>query len=225
MKKILVMCPSRSAEGKRITNVCDLIESWKQTTTGNSDFVLGIDENDKHHYPNFEDIIVDVNTEQLTVIKKINYLSKKYLHNYEFIQFVGDDCVFKTNNWETKYLEASKNMQNVIFYPNDTIQGKKLCTHPLISTNIIKKLGFMGPPCLTHMYVDNFWMNLGNYLGCLKYFEDIILEHKHPAKGFESDSLYKQNDSFFYQDQRNFFEYMKIKFFEDTECLKIKDKK
>lgn len=219
MKKILVMCPSRSADGKRIKNVNNLISSWKETTTGNSDFLLGLDQDDAHHYPSVDNIIVDINPNKLTVVKKINYLSSKYLDNYEFIQFVGDDCVFKTKDWENIYLESSKNKNYVLFYPNDTYQKDKLPTHPLISTNIIKKIGFMGPPCLEHMYVDNFWLMLGKNLQCLEYFEEIILEHRHPVKGFETDEIYAQNDSYFARDQKEYINYINFHFIKDLEKI------
>ena len=219
MNKILIMCPSRSSDGNRIPNLVELHKSWKRTTTGNSDFLLGIDENDKHHYPDLADVIVDINTEQLNVVKKINYLSNKYCQNYEYVYFIGDDCLFETENWEEIYLNSALNKEYVLFYPNDKIQNGKLPTHPFISTNIIQKIGFMGPECLQHMYVDNFWKSVGDYLGCLKYFPDVIIDHRHPARGFKGDDLYKKNDSHFLQDQKNFHLYMKNNFVDDMKVF------
>lgn len=220
MKKILVMCPSRSANGKRIQNLTNLYNSWKKTTTGNSDFLLGIDENDKHHYPVFKDVIVDVNEEQLLVVKKINYLSKKYANKYDFVHFVGDDCVFATDKWEDIYLEQTKGMEYVMFYPDDTFQRHRLPTHPFMSTNIIEKLGFMGPDCLNHMFVDNFWKYTGQYLQCLKYFPNIVLEHRHYVKGYQKDEVYENNDSYFQKDKASFLEYMQTKFLDDMKKIK-----
>lgn len=224
MKKILILVPSRSSDGKRINSLNRLYNSWISTTDGNSDFLLGIDENDKHHYPNYENIILDINKQQLNVIEKINYLSSKYIKNYDYVYFVGDDCYFKTSGWENKFLEESRDKKYVMFYPNDFLQGHRLSTHIFMSTRIIKKLGFMGPPCLKHMFVDNFWMNLGNALGCLKYFPDVILEHMHYSVGKnEIDDLYKKNDSYYNEDQNNFHLYMKNNFYNDVKKVKDED--
>lgn len=225
MKKILIMCPSRSSNGNRIQNLIALHDSWKKTTTGNSDFLLGIDENDKHHYPLLSDVILDINSEQLNVVKKINYLAKKYISNYEFVYFIGDDCLFETSDWEEIYLKAAKEKQYVMFYPNDKIQNGRLPTHPFMSAEIIRKIGFMGPECLQHMYVDNFWKSVGQHLGCLKYFPDVIIDHRHPARGFKSDDLYKRNDSYFADDQKNYLSYMKEQFEIDMEIFRTKEKK
>lgn len=208
MKKILVMCPSRSANGKRIPNFINLYKSWKNTTTGNSDFLLGIDE-----------IIIDINPEQFMVVKKLNYLSKKYIHKYEYVHFIGDDCLFTDLGWEDIYLESAKDKKYVMFYGNDLIQGEKLPTHPFISTNIIKKLGFMGPDCLQHMFVDNFWKSVGLYLKCLQYFPMITVQHNHPARGFETDEIYKKNKSCFVQDNISYNQYMRHKFIEDMKVF------
>jgi hypothetical protein len=49
-------------------------------------------------------------------------------------------------------------------------------------------LGFMGdghmaPATLTHLYVDNYWRDLGQGAGCLRYLPDVIVEHMHPIAG------------------------------------------
>jgi hypothetical protein len=41
----------------------------------------------------------------------------------------------------------------------------------------------MVPPNMIHLYLDNFWMKLGNDLGKLKYIPEVILEHMHPIAG------------------------------------------
>lgn len=224
MKKILVMCPSRSAEGKRIPNLLNLYNSWKETTSGNSDFLLGIDENDKHHYPELEGTLLEIIPEQMNVVKKINYLSKRYVDKYDYIHFMGDDCVFTAPKWEDIYLEHAEGKEYAVFYPDDTIQGEKLPTHPFMSTNIIKKLGFMGPECLNHMFVDNFWKEVGNHLECLKYFPEIVLEHRHPAKGYKRDEVYRKNNSYYLQDRRKYNEYINKQFIDDMKVFNMPTK-
>jgi hypothetical protein len=41
----------------------------------------------------------------------------------------------------------------------------------------------MAPPNLTHLYVDNFWKDLGQLAGCIRYLPDVVVEHLHPVAG------------------------------------------
>ena len=224
MKDILVMVPHHSADGRRNKTLESLYLSWKETTSNKSDFLVGMDEEDiKYGDINFDNIILDINKERLNVIQKINYLTSKYVKNYKYVYFVGNDCIFKTKDWENIFLEEANKNKYCIFYGDDGHQHEKLCTHAFISVNIIESLGFMGPKFLRHYYVDNFWMEMGKHLNCLKYFPNIILEHNHPdANKSETDILYKQASNYFYEDQYNFAKYMKNgNFIEDMKRIKI----
>jgi hypothetical protein len=52
-----------------------------------------------------------------------------------------------------------------------------------MSTNIIKSFGFMAPPKLVHLFMDNFWMLIGMDLNAIWYFDDVIIEHLHFLAG------------------------------------------
>ena len=41
----------------------------------------------------------------------------------------------------------------------------------------------MVPPGMIHLYLDNFWMQLGKDLGKIRYMGHIIIEHLHPVAG------------------------------------------
>jgi hypothetical protein len=53
----------------------------------------------------------------------------------------------------------------------------------VISSVIIRALGYMVPPGLEHLYLDDFWKRLGQDLGHLEYLPDVIIEHCHPNAG------------------------------------------
>jgi hypothetical protein len=221
--KILVMVPHLSAEGKRIKQLNDLILSWRDTTSGYSDFLIGMDEDDlQYHTENFaNDIIVDINPKKLNVVEKINHLSSKYGKDYGYIYFVGNDCVFRTKDWEKIFLGRVDGKKLAMLYADDTKNGSFLATHIFMSMNIINDLGFMGPPFLHHMYVDNFWMMLGAYLGCIKYVPEVILEHLHYSDGkSEKDFVYDLGEKYYNSDQVPFRNYMNVQFFEDLKKVK-----
>jgi len=49
--------------------------------------------------------------------------------------------------------------------------------------DIVKALGGMVPQGMIHLYLDNFWMKLGQDLGALRYMPEVIVEHLHPVAG------------------------------------------
>jgi hypothetical protein len=36
---------------------------------------------------------------------------------------------------------------------------------------------------MRHLYLDNFWLRLGNDLDAIAYLDDVIVEHMHPVAG------------------------------------------
>ena len=71
----------------------------------------------------------------------------------------------------------------------------------MMSAEIVEAIGYMVPPVLVHMYMDNFWKDLGAALGNLAYRHDVIIEHMHYLAGkSQIDEGYKEvNHSSVYQ--------------------------
>ena len=68
-------------------------------------------------------------------------------------------------------------------YGNDLLQGENLPTQVAMTSDIVRALGYMCPPTLTHLFVDNFWLSLGRTADCIRYLPDVVVEHMHPAAG------------------------------------------
>lgn len=215
MKKILIIVPSRSSNGSRTSNIDELRDSWIETTTGNSDLLIGLDDDDEQNYPRLDGVIYDIN-KRLRMVGTLNLLANKYCQQYEFIVFLGDDHRLRTKGWEDTFLNDAKNQKYSVFYGNDLLQGANIPTAVFISSNIIQTLGFMVPKTLVHMYADNFWLELGKALSCLRYYNNLIIEHMHPAANkAKSDNQYLEVDSFTNQDRINFIDYMNNNFYND----------
>lgn len=99
------------------------------------------------------------------------------------IGFMGDDHRPRTIGWDAAYLAALRKLGTGIAYGDDLLQGRNLATQCAMTSDIVRELGYMVPPALTHLYVDNFWMTLGAGAGCLKYLPQVVVEHRHPAAG------------------------------------------
>lgn len=126
------------------------------------------------------------------------------------ICFMGDDHRPRTKGWDARYLEALRELGTGIVYGNDLLQGENLPTQVAMTSDIVQAIGHMAPPVLTHLYVDNYWKELGDRAGCLRYLPDVVVEHMHPVAGkAEWDEGHRRvNEPGMYQaDQRAFREY------------------
>ena len=78
-------------------------------------------------------------------------------------------------------------------YPNDLRRGD-IPEAVVIGTPLVRALGWMCEPSLSHWFVDAVWRDLGALTGCLKYCPDVLVEHRHPSMpgGDPPDATYVQ---------------------------------
>lgn len=176
---IAILIPTRG----RNQNHLDVIQSWRNTTKGDSILIFGLDDDDEKNYERQPDVIYEVLPKEGKGMGWItNKLAVKYAKNYEYIGFLGDDHRFN-NNWETPFLEYLEQTPYGIVYGNDLTQGNDgsgLPSAAVLDSRIINKLGYMYPPQLKHLMIDVYWKQLGEAKGTLKYFPDVHIEHVHP---------------------------------------------
>ena len=155
-----------------------------------SHIMIGLDDDNHSIYPRLDDVIYEVNP-RLRMNGTLNLLAMKYANQYQTITFMGDDHLPRTKNWDVTLYKPIEDRGFGFSYGNDLLQGENLPTAVMMSTNIIKALGFMAPPQLIHMFMDNFWKDAGNKLGSLFYFSNVIIEHMHAYAGkAELDEMY-----------------------------------
>ena len=152
--------------------------------------------------------------------EKLNAVSHKYCNSYKFIAFIGDDHLLQTYAWD-KILTNPLSEKIGISYGNDLYKKEELPTCAVLSSNIIKHLGYMAPPELKHSYIDKFWLDLGTEISNINYFENVIWEHIHPDnKKTEIDKTYLRGWSTQHQDKENYILYKKNRFEEDLKKIK-----
>lgn len=184
----LVMIGTRN----RPHNAIRAFEQLKKVSV-ESDFLIIINEDQIDLYPEIEGVIREVAPSDYWDVAKGNHIVHKYWDSYETITGIDDDCMVTTQSWDSLLAAPIKARGYGLAYGNDTIQGKELPTKVMISTNIIKGLGFFAPPVLKHLFADNFWKALGTELGALDYFPDVIMEHWHYINGkAPKDDLYDE---------------------------------
>jgi hypothetical protein len=215
--RILMIIPTRERNQKHL----ELIESWRQTKSEQTDLLFIIDDNDV--YERVQDPHIFYRSiPRIRMIPSLNYGAFENCFEYKYIGFMGDDHRFKTENWDSTILEDRKDQDMWIAYGNDLLQGEALPTSVLMTSNIIQKLGYMVPLNFIHLHADTFWITLGKHLSILKYYPDIIIEHMHFTAGkSEKDALYAQvNEEYMYKrDGEAFSIYMAHNFESDIKKL------
>lgn len=152
----------------------------------------------------------------------LNHWALWFAPDYDYICFMGDDHLPRTGGWDTKLAEAIGSEPGIA-YGNDLLQGENLPTAVVISSKIIRATGFMSPPALKHLFLDNYWLAMGQALGNANYLPDVILEHLHYTNGkAEHDERYAavNNAEMHNGDQAIFAEYLATEFANDVENVK-----
>jgi hypothetical protein len=191
------------------------------TTSGLSDLMFALDEDDEMNYPRLDDVLYEVNP-RIRMCPTLNLVATKYAERYDALAFMGDDHKFNTVGWEEIFLKAIDENNGVgICYGNDLLQGQRLPTAVTLSSNIVRTLGYMVPPTLIHMYADNFWKELGERLKRLFYFGNIVIEHVHYSNNKSgADAQYHEVEGFFSDDERAYNHYKSHQMGEDISKLK-----
>jgi hypothetical protein len=115
--------------------------------------------------------------------KPLNKAANELAYRYDFLAFMGDDHRPRTQGWDIAIQEELSKLGTGLAYGNDLIQGAGLPTAVFMTADIVRTLGGMVPPNMIHLYLDNFWLELGRDLNAIAYREDVIIEHLHPIAG------------------------------------------
>ncbi len=107
-----------------------------------------------------------------TVTEAINFAFNKF-PNFDFYHVTNDDVIYHTKQWDIKLANKGK-----ISYGNDMLQGKDLCTFPMIDGDIVRAVGWLQLPILNKYCGDNVWKFIGEQLNILDYHGDVLLKHK-----------------------------------------------
>lgn len=207
--ELLVVVPSRG----RPAAAAELARTFAETCTAATVLVAAVDEDDPTYDAYLEALAVFPHAlvwsepGPSTMVKTLNNAAVSCARNAHAIGFMGDDHRPRTHGWDAMYLAALDQLGTGIIYGDDLLQGKNIPTQVAMTANIVRALGHMAPPTLTHLFVDNYWKALGEGAGCLRYLPEVVIEHLHPfAQKAEMDEGYRRvNDHAMYARDHNAF--------------------
>ena len=180
MKDLVIFVPSRG----RPQNIEDLLFSLQETKTA-SELIVIVDDDDEtlDQYIELGCKIMMIAKQGKGMARPLNFAANIFKDDYRHFAFIGDDHRPRTEYWDQKLINALDEVGTGIAYGDDLLQGENLPTAVAMSGDIVRALGGMVPPGFIHLYLDNFWMQLGKDLKSFIYLPDVIIEHLHPVAG------------------------------------------
>lgn len=189
MSDLVVIVPSRG----RPQAVNELAEAFTRTCTADTDLVFALDSSDERQ-PEYADAIQNwsqpafwqLTADNHSMVEALNRSAVDVATGPEkpyAVGFLGDDHRPRTRGWDQAYLDALRKMGTGIVYGDDGFQHQRIPTQCAMTADIVRTLGYMAPPTLTHMYVDNAWLALGRAIRGITYLPDVFVEHLHPVAG------------------------------------------
>lgn len=186
MTDLAVIVPSRG----RPWNVQRLYQAWKDTGA-EAHLIVAVDNDDPElggYKPGEHCLIV---RDRLGLAGTLNETATDLAPAYRYLGFMGDDHLPRTQGWDKLICETLDELGTGIVYGNDLFQGQQLPTAVFLTSNIVSTLGYMCPPGLRHMYLDNTWLAWGRGISRLRYLPQVVIEHIHPHAGKgEADQTY-----------------------------------
>jgi len=178
---LVVLIPPRG----RSDNAVALEKAFVETNTKAKRFYI-VDFNDETRSQYswklpFESVIM-IHNETGGMAYPLNYAARQFIGEFDNFAFMGDDHRPRTDKWDEKFVEELYSGSDIV-YGNDLFQGEKLPTAVAMSGEIVEALRGMVPHNQRHLYLDNFWLKLGQDLGKIKYLPDVIIEHCHAFIG------------------------------------------
>lgn len=185
MTGLVVIVPSRG----RPEAAAELAQTFAETCTADTLLLIAFDRDD----PRREDYLAlhspgkvgVAQADSHTMVECLNAAAaavEKEVGPYA-IGFMGDDHRPRTVGWDAAYIDALGRLGTGIVYGDDLFQHERLPTQCAMTSDIVRALGFMAPFALKHMYVDNFWLDLGKAADCIRYMPEVVVEHMHPIAG------------------------------------------
>lgn len=204
---LLTLVPSR----ERPEAVGHLFRAFTTTCTANTALMFVVDWDDPSADQYVEAVrahggsplLLWTNPGERTMVAALNAAAAKFTAQPDYpyaVAFMGDDHRPRTVGWDTHYIAVLRDLGTGIVYGNDLLQGENIPTQVAMTADIPRALGHMAPPVLTHLFVDNYWRDLGKAADCIRYLPDVVVEHMHPfaGKALMDDGYTRVNDHSMY---------------------------
>jgi len=202
--KISLLCPSRERLNKFITFTSSVFTTVNNIN--NVEIMLGVDDDDPK-IDSYRRIAKNLNFVTLIVFESKLFKEEGLsgLWNImadrctgDIISMVGDDMIFKTNDWDKKIIDTFQEQKDNIhlIHCNDGMRGpgnkyaavEPLAVNSFIHRDYVNAVGRYVQTEEPNIFQDTYLDTLFKALGRKIYYHDIMIKHLHFSEGGTKDT-------------------------------------
>jgi hypothetical protein len=184
---LLIIVPTR----RRRARLEQFLDAFDATRDGATDLLIVTDDDDDSYAGlTLPRRAGTVSRPRTWLGPKVNPVATLAARTYPAVGFLGDDAEPVTPGWDRilmSYLDTPG-----IAYPENG-RRRDVCEHQIVSSCIIRALGWYFEPTLMHYWTDTVLTELGARAGCLRYVAEAIVLHRHYDSGGTYDPVYAES--------------------------------
>ena len=170
-------------------SIIDNCASW------NYHILVSVDSDDESMHRNFDypntTIISGVSKNK---IDAINRDLNKYSGDWDILVNMSDDMVFTKKGFDD-IIRDNCELDQCLHFPDGN--RNDLITMAIMGYYYYERFNYIYHPDYRSLYCDNEMTDVAKQLGCYKYIDEQILEHRHPAYGKGVfDAQYQHTESY-----------------------------
>lgn len=195
--RILYNFPSRSRPAKALSCIDNITYTSK---TSNYKILLKIDEDDFtcncdefiNSASRYENVEIKIGTSK----NKIHAINRDIPEDgYDLLLTMSDDMFFIKKGFDEAVRNSFIGFDGLVHFP-DQVAGQRLITYPMMSKKYYERFGYVYHPDYVSVYCDHEQQEVAKILGCYKFVDVNILEHRHSIWGFgEPDELLQKTEN------------------------------
>jgi len=176
------LLPSRGRPG----NLARFFNAYRQTGGSTPGMVIVDTDDYLAHRPAYSELALPMGwllkiTSGVTQGEKIAEVWHQ-VKDCAWLGLIGDDCVPETMGWDRRLTEALDGT-NFVSCDDGWQAPKRVGNCWVMSGDLVRAVGWIFPPGLQHLYVDDVWEEIGHEAGCWRVLMDVKVAHRHVLKG------------------------------------------
>lgn len=226
MKRLLSICPSRI----RPKILVKMLGSYYANRSEGSDIIVYISDDDPT-INEYKEVLKNTSYiigKRKYIVEVCNEIALNKCKEYPYMQIINDDHFIETSNFDSKLIDVIEKQGGGwgIACPIDKLTDWNKFKHPsaeIISSNIVKTLGYYIYPKLQHIGTDGYLGSIGEGVDRLFRVEDVVIRHDHWIVGrayLDDNYRYVYNKDTFNYGMTKLAEYKKTQLNKDIEKLK-----
>jgi hypothetical protein len=169
-------------------NLARFFSAWRKTQASTPGMVLVDEADDARHLAEYLAIELPIGWHwRVTPAAAVSQGDKiravwDEVKDCAWLGLVGDDCIPETPNWDRQLLDQLHRFGMVSC--DDCWQApQRVGNCWIVSGPLIRLAGYLFPPGLQHLYVDDVWEEIGRAAQCWRVRMNVRVRHAHVLKG------------------------------------------